>query len=122
MPYQKLIDPKEGEPVAIAGDQLRLVILREGKKIELRPLLGPRELPQPDGQSPRYSGFARAYNVTVDAKSPLGGPVIDRTGRVVGVAIAWAGSRMASCCLWRPTSTIAEGLERDQPQRPGGGG
>jgi S1-C subfamily serine protease len=89
--YSSLIEPEEGDPIAIAGDRLRVVVVREGKKVELRPLLGPQVLPRPDGQSPRYSGFPTAYSVAVDAKSPLGGPVLDRTGRVMGVAIAWRG-------------------------------
>jgi len=87
--YSSLIEPTEGDPIAIAGDRLRVVVVREGKKVELRPLLGPQVLPRPGGQSPRYSGFPTAYSVAVDAKSPLGGPVLDRTGRVMGVAIAW---------------------------------
>jgi hypothetical protein len=52
-------------------------------------VLPPQGLLRPEGQSPRCSGFARAYSVAVDAKSPLGGPVLDRAGHVVGVAIAW---------------------------------
>ena len=87
--YTTLFDPTQGDLVAVAGDQLRLAVLREGKKLELRSIWDPGVLPRPDGESPRYSGFALAYNMSVAGKSPLGGPVIDRQGRMVGVAIAW---------------------------------
>lgn len=59
------------------------------KEFDLLQVLDPAHLPRPDGQSPRCSGFARAYNVTVSAQFPLGGPVIDRAGRILGVAISW---------------------------------
>jgi S1-C subfamily serine protease len=111
--YLNLINPKQGDPIAIAGDQLRVVVVREGKKTELRPLLGPPSLPRPDGQSPRYSGFATAHSVAVDAKSPLGGPVLDRTGCVLGVAIAW---RARGWLLVLPAATakaLTEELRRD---------
>ncbi len=87
--YRKLFYPKQGDPIAIAGDQVRLAIVRDGKAFESLQVLDPAEVPQPEGQSPRYSGFARAYNVTVDAKFPLGGPVADRKGRIMGIAISW---------------------------------
>ncbi|HUY35817.1 MAG TPA: serine protease [Pirellulales bacterium] len=111
--YRELFSSKEGDPIAIAGDQLRLAIAREGKMLELLQLLDPAELPQPDGQSPRYSGFARAYNVTVDAKSPLGGPVVDRTGRVLGVAIAWRARGWLLVLPGATAKTIIEEMERD---------
>lgn len=73
-----------------AGDSVRVVVTRDDKELELHPVLGPPGYPRPEGQSPRCSGFDRVYSVAVEQKSPLcGGPVIDREGRVVGVAIAW---------------------------------
>jgi S1-C subfamily serine protease len=87
--YLNLIDPKDGKPLAIAGDQLRLLVKRDGKEVEVLLPLGPPRLPRPKGQSPRYSGFARVFGVLVDTKFPLGGPVLDPNGHVAGVAIAW---------------------------------
>lgn len=109
--YQKLFYPKQGDPIAIAGDQVRLAIVRDGKKLDLLQVLDPAHVPQPDGQSPRYSGFARAYNVTVEAKFPLGGPVADREGRITGIAISW---RAQGWLLVVPAATaknVAEDLD-----------
>lgn len=87
--YVNLIDPKDGKPLAIAGDQLRLLVKRDGKEVEVLLPLGPPTLPRPEGQSPRYSGFARVFGVLIDTKFPLGGPVLDPNGHIAGVAIAW---------------------------------
>jgi S1-C subfamily serine protease len=87
--YVELIHPKNGNPLAIAGDQLVLLVRRDEKEVEVRLPLGPPSMPRPVGQSPRYSGFAGVFGVSVDTKVPLGGPIIDRSGRVAGVAIAW---------------------------------
>ncbi|MGH7134510.1 MAG: hypothetical protein ACREHD_02155, partial [Pirellulales bacterium] len=103
--------PKESDPIAIAGDQLRLVVTRAGKRLELRPLLDAPKLPRPDGQSARSSGFTRAYNVAVDAHSPLGGPVFDRAGRIVGVAIAW---RARGWLLVLPAVTAKSVIDESQ--------
>ena len=110
--YTSLINPKQGDPIAVAGNPLRLVILRQGKKVELRSLWDSPELPRPDGQSPRYSGFALVYNMIVDAKSPLGGPVIDRHGRIVGVAIAWRARRWLLVLPGETAKAVAEELRR----------
>jgi len=113
--YRKLFYPQQGAPIAIAGDQVRLAIVRDGKKLELLQVLDPAHVPQPDGQSPRYSGFARAYNVTVDRESPLGGPVTDRSGRVMGVAIAWRARGWLLVLPGATAKTVVDELKRDLP-------
>jgi S1-C subfamily serine protease len=87
--YQALFDPEKGKPIALAGDPLQLLVVRDHKEIALRCPLPAESLPRPDGQSPRYSGFTGVFSVAVESESPLGGPVLDRHGRVLGVAIAW---------------------------------
>jgi serine protease Do len=100
--YLNLIHPKDGKPLAIAGDQLRLLVQRDGKEVEVLLPLGPPTLPRPEGQSPRYSGFARAFGVLVDTKFPLGGPVLDPNGHISGIAIAW---QARGCLLVLPATT-----------------
>jgi S1-C subfamily serine protease len=85
--YLKLLQHEMGAP--LPGDHVRIVVTRKGKKVKLRQVLGPPNWPRPDGQSPRCSGFASVYSVAVNSESALGGPVLDRTGRGIGVAIAW---------------------------------
>lgn len=63
--------------------------MREGKKVELRLILGPQL--RAYGTSRQFSGFPAAFSVAVDmdpASTPLcGGPVVGRDGPVVGVAL-----------------------------------
>jgi len=81
--------PSTGPDVPVAGDRAAVIVERERKKIELRPVLRPR-VNKPDGQSPRCSGFGQVYGVLAAGESTLlGGPVLDFQGRSVGVAIAW---------------------------------
>ncbi len=83
----KLLDTAKGDSIAVAGDPVRLVVARDGKHIELRQVLGPP--PWLEGQSARRSGFSRVYSVAVRGGSNLcGGPVVNRDGRAIGVAIA----------------------------------
>jgi S1-C subfamily serine protease len=107
--FYALFNPKEGEPIVLAGDQLRLLVVRDDKEIELRCPLPALELPRPDGQSPRYSGFAGVFSVAVESEAPLGGPILDRHGCVLGVAIAW---RARGWLLVIPAAT-AEAMFRD---------
>jgi serine protease Do len=90
----------------VAGDWVRVVVSREGKKVELRQMLSPPNWPRPEGESLRSAGFASVYGVAMNSESilggafldrseamnsesMLGGPVLDRTGRGIGIAIAW---------------------------------
>lgn len=83
-----LLDAKK-QPIGLAGDRMTLSVKRDGKVENVRMLLrSMRDFPL-EGQTPRRSGFSRAYGVL---KSPgltlFGGAVLDREGRAVGVAIA----------------------------------
>lgn len=109
--YRKLFYPKQGDPIAIAGDQVRLALVRDGKAFESLQVLDPAQVPQPEGQSPRYSGFARAYNVTVDAKFPLGGPVADREGRIMGIAVSWRAQGWLLVVPAATAKSVAEVLD-----------
>lgn len=101
--YLALLETENNNPIAIAGDLVRLAVIREGKPMELPHVLGPPTRPRLAGQSARCSGFSRVYNVAATSKSSLcGGPVTDRNGRVIGVAIAW---RHAGWLLVLPTET-----------------
>ena len=87
------LDIEKKDPLAIAGDSVRLSVVRDGKPAELGHVLGPPNGPRFAGQSARCSGFAKVYSVTATAESSLcGGPVVDRLGHLIGVAIAWRHS------------------------------
>jgi len=103
--YQKLCDPSVGSLVWVAGDRPRVVVKRAGAVVCLHPRTGPQSLARSNDLSPRCSGFAHAYAVTMDGKPLLGGPVIDRAGKVAGLAIAW---RAAGCLLVLPSTTAKE--------------
>ena len=88
-----LLTTEKDNPVAIAGDQVRLVINRGGKQIELAYVLGPPDWFRMAEQSARCSGFSQVHSVTAASGSKLlGGPVVDRHGHLLGVAIAWRNS------------------------------
>lgn len=101
--YRKLTDPEQGSLVWVAGDRPNLVVARGETLIHLRPSTGPLSLSRTDGQSPRCSGFDMVYPMAMDARPPLGGPVVDGTGKVVGLAIAWRGP---ACLLVLPSSIV----------------
>lgn len=85
--YRKLWQPNMG--AFLPGDRVRVVVSRGGKKVEFRHVLGPAKWPRPEGRSFRCSGFASVYGVAMNSESVLGGPVLDRTGHGIGVAVAW---------------------------------
>lgn len=102
--YQRLLDSKQGNPIAISGDAVQMVVRRDGKQIEFRELLGPPTVPRFAGQSPRCSGFPRVYNVAAVSDTSLcGSPVVDHEGRAIGVAIAW---RHKGWLLVLPAATV----------------
>lgn len=88
--YLKLVDVKAGDPVAVSGDSVRLVVRRGEEKIELREVLAPPTFPRLAGQTPRSTGFPRVSSVNTNVTTEIcGGPVIDHTGKAIGIAIAW---------------------------------
>lgn len=88
--YLNLIESKSGDPAAVSGDAVRLVVSRKGQQVELRDVFGPPYSPRMAGQTPRSTGFPRVLSVNTNATTEMcGGPVIDRGGRAIGIAIAW---------------------------------
>ncbi len=94
-----LLNDKEN-PVASAGDMVRVVLLREGKQTELAIVLATPSL----RVAPRRSGFPRAFGVSTATKSEqFGSPVFDRDGVAIGIEIA---SRENGWLLVIPAATI----------------
>jgi S1-C subfamily serine protease len=91
--YCKYLDVNAGDPAAVSGDAVRLVVRRGDEKVELREVLGPPTFPRLAGQTPRSTGFSRALSVDTNATTEMcGGPLIDRNGEAVGIVIAWRKS------------------------------
>ncbi len=108
--YRKLCDPEHGQLHWTAGGRPSVLVSREGTVVALRPRTGPRALPRSsDEQSARSSGFGLACAVTMDSRPLLGGPVINRSGKVAGLAIAWR----ARGCLLVLDPTIARRAAMD---------
>jgi len=92
-----LLEPASGKPIALAGDRVRIGVKRGKETLEIQAVLAPRDY-QEFEFSPRNSGFASAFDIDIPlmperalpfAPSSLcSGPIIDRVGVVVGVAIA----------------------------------
>jgi S1-C subfamily serine protease len=89
--YTILLEPgKGGAPIAVAGDHVHVTVRRGDKQIVIREQLSPPSWPRLAMQSPRSSGLADVYSVCTSSDSNLcGGPVFDKTGRAVGIGIAW---------------------------------
>jgi S1-C subfamily serine protease len=91
--YRALMHPGTGDPVACAGDPIRVGVSRDEETLELRfPLPASRwisPLFRPEDESRRSSGFACALETDVRlTPNSCGGPVIDGAGRVAGIVIA----------------------------------
>ncbi len=94
---KELLFPDAGNPVACAGDPI-LVRLKRGKEaLELRFTLGPTRrivgsdgrIIWPENQSRRWSGFPSVFDTDIPLTPTLcGAPVIDKNGRLCGIAIA----------------------------------
>lgn len=85
---RRLLDPT-ASPVAVAGDLVRIEVLRAGIRTTVTQQLRSPDSWTLDGQSPRRSGFASVFGVAVvPGPAILGGPVFDQTGKIVGVAVA----------------------------------
>jgi serine protease Do len=95
--YLGLLATEKGNPIAIAGDQVRLVVRRVEKQIELIQTLGPPDRFRMAEQSARCSGFSQVRSITTTVAGPkhCGGPVFDRRGRLSGLVIAWRNSGWA---------------------------
>lgn len=99
-------------PIAIAGDQVRLVVKRDGERTELDLVLAPPTSPSLEGQSARCSGFSRVYSVAASPKFDMyGGPVLDREGRAIGIAIA---ARQKGWILVLPAATARSVAAHDR--------
>ena len=85
----ELLEPEAGDPVACAGDVIRAGVRRGDDSLELRFPLAPTSSGFPTYVSRRYSGFPSVFETHILLPPNLcGAPVIDRTGRVAGIAIA----------------------------------
>lgn len=78
-----------GVPFVLAGDPIHMGVKRGGQALELRfPVLSHTDHPD-RVDSPRKTGFPAVFDtdalITLDT---CGGPVVDRTGQVVGITIA----------------------------------
>ena len=76
-------------PFVIAGDPLRVGVKRDGKDLELRyPLLS--AISDPKGRtSSRKCAFPAVFDTdTIITRNTCGGPLVDRSGEVVGITIA----------------------------------
>ena len=87
--YLKLMDPDIGVRFVYAGDPIRVGVKRGDKTLELRFPLPLGRYVDRRRESLRRSAFPSVF----DAPIPLmpnqcGGPVMDKTGRVAGIAIA----------------------------------
>ncbi|MSR53441.1 MAG: PDZ domain-containing protein [Gemmataceae bacterium] len=94
-----------------AGDKVKIMLIREGKQMELTAVLGARPselLPPAKGKGPaprgdiqnsmgsvlseRRTGFPRIFQTDAVLKpTDCGAPLVDLDGRVLGIAIARAG-------------------------------
>jgi S1-C subfamily serine protease len=93
--YLELMD-EVGVPPAYAGDPVRVGVKRGDKTLEFRFPLVPSAfmIPyhRPEYESLRWSALPSAFDSDVPlTPKTCGGPVIDRSGRVAGIAIASRG-------------------------------
>lgn len=97
---REIFDPATAEPIALAGDRVRVGIKRGTDTLEICASLVASDYAPGSRTSPRRAGFASAFDADIPLAPELymppdlcGGPVIDAAGSVVGVAIAcrpWA--------------------------------
>ncbi|MHC4178892.1 MAG: ankyrin repeat domain-containing protein, partial [Planctomycetota bacterium] len=101
-----------GVPFAFAGDPIRVGVRRDGKDMELRfPLLSPTH----DAfgtTSLRNSGFPAVFDTdAIIRKDSCGGPVVDRSGEVVGITIAMPTEQRVYVVPATIARNVAEGKE-----------
>ena len=90
---RSLIAPKTGSQIAIPGDFINVEIERADKTQTLRFRLFPKNpVYSQFPRSPRRTGFPSVFDISEPLeRGQCGGPVVDRTGAVVGIAIAAKG-------------------------------
>jgi S1-C subfamily serine protease len=91
--YHALMKPESGATIPYAGDPVRVGVRRGGDTLELNFTRPPsNSLLQMYGTrtaSRRWWGFPSVFGTDIQLTPKLcGGPVIDRSGRVAGIAIA----------------------------------
>ena len=90
--YRALIEPESGAAIAYAGDPVRVGVRRGRDTLELRFPLLPFDFFTYSARrtaSRRWWGFPSVFGTDIRLTPTLcGGPVIDRSGRVAGIAIA----------------------------------
>lgn len=94
--YFALFHPASGPAVAYAGDTVRVGVRRSDETLELRFRLPPSNFWRytAKGASHRWWGFPSVFGTDIHLTAKeCGGPVIDKSGRVVGIAIACLGNR-----------------------------
>ncbi|MEM7168449.1 MAG: trypsin-like peptidase domain-containing protein, partial [Planctomycetota bacterium] len=92
-----------------AGGALELLVRRGDKEVTVRAIVGqrnfdPKDIENSGPVSLRHSGFPAAFqHDAVIAPSQCGGPVVDLSGKVVGVAIARANRSPISPTAQQPS-------------------
>jgi len=82
--YRELIAPSAGAAIAVPGDPIRVSVRRSDESLQLH-----FQLPSRSGESQRSSSFQSVFDIQVPLKPNLcGGPIIDTSGRAVGISIA----------------------------------
>ena len=92
--YLGLFWPKSDTPIAYAGDTVRVGLRRGGDTLEIRFALTPSNFWCYDAStsSRRWWGFPSVFGTDIKlTPQQCGGPVIDKSGRVVGITIACQG-------------------------------
>ena len=92
--YLALFQPKSGTPIAYAGDTVRVGVRRGGDTLELRFALPPSNSWDYGAgtTSRRWWGFPSVFSTDIRlTPQQCGAPVIDKSGHVVGIAIACQG-------------------------------
>ena len=89
---RELLEPEVGAAIAYASDPVRVGVKRGDDTLEFRfplPLSYSIEYFGAEHESLRWSGFPSVFGTNIPLTPKLcGGPMIDKTGRVIGVAIA----------------------------------
>ncbi|MEO1006998.1 MAG: trypsin-like peptidase domain-containing protein [Planctomycetota bacterium] len=99
-----------------AGDTVALDIIREGRTMTVLQQLAPAFYPHPAGQSLRYTGFRDAFGIMTSSNASLcGGPVVDREGRLLGIAIAW---HRPGWLLVLPADVVKQVVDMANPHDP----
>ena len=94
--YWALFQPKSGDPLAYAGETVRVGVERGDKTLELLIKLLPSNFWNYEGNevSRRWWDFPSVFDTDIRlTPRQCGAPLIDKSGQVVGIAIASLGER-----------------------------